>query len=83
MLTLTVALTVGEATAAVFYPFYLWITFGMGFRYGHRYLLVSALLSLAGFALVIALTDYWRLSRRSRRARGSRCCCCPPTPRPC
>ena len=59
MLTLTVALTVGEATAAVFYPFYLWITFGMGFRYGRRYLLVSALLSLAGFALVIALTDYW------------------------
>ncbi len=60
MLTLTVALTIGEATAAVFYPFYLWITFGMGFRYGRRYLLVSALMSLAGFALVIALTDYWR-----------------------
>ena len=60
MMTLTVALTVGEATSAVFYPFYLWITFGMGFRYGRRYLVVSALLSLAGFALVIALTDYWR-----------------------
>ena len=60
MMTLTVALTVGEATSAVFYPFYLWITFGMGFRYGRRYLVISALLSLAGFALVIALTDYWR-----------------------
>ena len=60
MVTLTVALTIGEATAAVFYPFYLWITFGMGFRYGRRYLFISALLSLAGFALVIALTGYWR-----------------------
>jgi two-component system sensor histidine kinase RpfC len=60
MLTLTMALTVGEETAAVFYPFYLWVTFGMGFRYGRRYLLVSALASLCSFALVIALTDYWR-----------------------
>jgi two-component system sensor histidine kinase RpfC len=60
MLTLTVALTVGEATAAVFYPFYLWVTFGMGFRYGRRYLLVSGLSSLGSFALVIALTGYWQ-----------------------
>jgi two-component system sensor histidine kinase RpfC len=60
IVTLTVALTIGEATAAVFYPFYLWITFGMGFRYGRSYLLVSAVLSLCGFALVIVLTGYWR-----------------------
>ncbi len=59
MLTLTLALIIGEATAAVFYPFYLWVTFGMGFRYGRRYLLISALMSLGSFALVIALTDYW------------------------
>src|SRR5688500_14312184 len=38
MLTLTVALALGGATAAIFYPFYLWVTFGMGFRYGRRYL---------------------------------------------
>ena len=44
----------------MFYPFFLWITFGMGFRYGRRYLMVSALASLCSFALVIALTDYWR-----------------------
>ena len=44
----------------MFYPFYLWVTLGMGFRYGRRYLLVSAAISLAGFALVIATTAYWR-----------------------
>jgi two-component system sensor histidine kinase RpfC len=60
MLTLTVALSVGEATAAIFYPFYLWVTFGMGFRYGRRYLFVSAAASLLSFALVIAVTEYWR-----------------------
>ena len=60
MLTLTAALALGEATAAIFYPFYLWVTFGMGFRYGRRYLFVSAAASLLSFALVIALTEYWR-----------------------
>jgi hypothetical protein len=60
ILTLTVALAVGEATAAIFYPFYLWITFGMGFRYGRRYLFVSAASSLISFALVFVLSDYWR-----------------------
>ncbi len=59
ILTLTFALVIGEATAAIFYPFYLWITFGMGFRYGRAYLYASAAMSLASFALVIALTEYW------------------------
>jgi two-component system sensor histidine kinase RpfC len=60
MLALTLVLLIGQGTAALFYPFYLWITLGMGFRYGRTYLLVSAVSSLASFALVIALTDYWR-----------------------
>jgi two-component system, sensor histidine kinase RpfC len=60
MLTLTAALSLGGATAAVFYPFYLWVTLGMGFRYGRRYLFVSAAISLLSFALVIATTAYWR-----------------------
>jgi two-component system sensor histidine kinase RpfC len=60
MLALTMVLLIGQGTAALFYPFYLWITLGMGFRYGRRYLLVAALTSLFSFALVIALTEYWR-----------------------
>jgi two-component system sensor histidine kinase RpfC len=50
----------GQETSAIFYPFYLWITLGMGFRYGRSYLRVSAVLSLVSFGAVIAVTDYWR-----------------------
>jgi two-component system, sensor histidine kinase RpfC len=60
LLVLTAGLLIGQGTAAVFYPFYLWITLGMGFRYGRSYLLVSAVSSLLSFALVIAMTEYWR-----------------------
>jgi two-component system, sensor histidine kinase RpfC len=58
--TLPIGMIVGGAVVAPLYPMFLWITFGMGFRYGQRYLLAAALASLAGFALVIALTEYWR-----------------------
>jgi two-component system, sensor histidine kinase RpfC len=60
MLALTMVLLIGQGTAALFYPFYLWVTLGMGFRYGRRYLLVAAVTSLFSFALVVALTEYWR-----------------------
>ena len=60
MIALTLVLLIGQGTAALFYPFYLWITLGMGFRYGRNYLLVSAVSSLLSFALVIAMTEYWR-----------------------
>ena len=60
MIALTMVLLIGEGTAALFYPFYLWITLGMGFRYGRGYLLAAAVTSLFSFALVIALTEYWR-----------------------
>jgi two-component system, sensor histidine kinase RpfC len=60
IVALTLVLLVGQGTAALFYPFYLWITLGMGFRYGRSYLLVSAISSLVSFALVIAMTEYWR-----------------------
>jgi two-component system, sensor histidine kinase RpfC len=60
IVALTLVLLVGQGTAALFYPFYLWITLGMGFRYGRSYLLVSAVSSLVSFALVIAMTEYWR-----------------------
>ena len=49
----------GEITAP-FYGFYLWVTFGNGFRYGHRYLYVSTLFSVIGFILVLSYSPYWR-----------------------
>jgi two-component system sensor histidine kinase RpfC len=56
---LPAGMIVGEAWVAPFYPMFLWITFGMGFRFGERYLFASAGLGVIGFGSVIALTDFW------------------------
>ena len=53
-------LYVGGAMAAPWYLIYLWVTFGNGFRYGTRFLEVSAVLGAAAFALVIHITPVWR-----------------------
>ena len=39
---------------------YLWFTFGNGFRYGVRYLVVSLVLSMLGFAAVLGLSEFWQ-----------------------
>lgn len=56
---LPLGMIVGEAWVAPLYPMFLWISFGMGFRFGRSYLFASAGLSLIGFGLVIGLTDFW------------------------
>jgi len=58
--TLTMALRTGGAYTSFWYPVYLWVTLGNGFRYGNRYLFASAVLSLAGFGYVVATAEYWR-----------------------
>lgn len=45
---------------AVIIGVYLFITFGNGFRYGRTYLHVCQVMSLAGFALVMFMGDFWR-----------------------
>ena len=45
---------------AVIIGVYLFIIFGNGFRYGRTYLHACQVMSLMGFALVIALNDFWR-----------------------
>ncbi len=52
-------IVIGEA-GAVLYGVYLFVTFGNGFRYGKAYLFFSQGLGIAGFSLVLALTDFWR-----------------------
>src|SRR5688572_4490616 len=49
----------GEA-GAIIIGVYLFITFGNGFRYGRAYLHASQALSIIGFGLVVALSEYWR-----------------------
>jgi two-component system sensor histidine kinase RpfC len=49
----------GEA-GVVFFAVYLWVTIGNGFRFGVSSLIVSAVLSLVGFGVVVAVSDLWR-----------------------
>jgi two-component system sensor histidine kinase RpfC len=49
----------GEAGAPLF-VIYLWVTLGNGFRFGLGAMGISALLSVAGFGVVIAASDLWR-----------------------
>ena len=49
----------GEA-GVVFFAVYLWVTIGNGFRFGVPSLIVSAVLSLIGFSVVVAVSDLWR-----------------------
>ena len=45
---------------AVIIGVYLFITFGNGFRYGRTYLHACQVMSLVGFTLVMAMSDFWR-----------------------
>ncbi len=49
----------GEA-AIPWFGIYLWVIFGNGFRYGEKYLYLSAFLSIIGFSIVIQTTPYWQ-----------------------
>ena len=39
---------------------YIWVALGQGFRFGTPYLLLSLALSVAGFGIVLATSDFWR-----------------------
>ena len=57
--TTTVAMSISGAAASPLFMFYLWITFGNGFRYGKNYLYISMCLSIIGFSLVLYLSPFW------------------------
>jgi two-component system sensor histidine kinase RpfC len=57
-MTAYIMYSLGEYCAP-FYIVLLWVTFGNGFRFGRKYLLVSALLGTTFFSLVILATVYW------------------------
>ena len=44
---------------APLFAIYLWVIIGNGFRYGARYLTVSALLSLVGFSFLANFNSFW------------------------
>lgn len=57
---LSLFMNAGGATTAMWFWTYLFVTFGMGFRYGREYLLYGTFFSAAGFLFVILATPYWR-----------------------
>ncbi|MFO1154978.1 MAG: ATP-binding protein [Rhodospirillales bacterium] len=56
---LSIFLHLGGGSAAPFYPIYLWVTLGNGFRYGLIYLALSVPTAVAGFLFVWLTTPYW------------------------
>jgi len=57
---ISIFLHVGDSYAAPWFPIYLWVIFGFGFRYGLKALGASAVLSILGFGAVVASTPYWQ-----------------------
>ena len=48
----------GEFGAA-FFPIYLWVIFGFGFRFGIMYLFAASIQSIIGFTVVYITSPYW------------------------
>ncbi|WP_419896721.1 response regulator [Roseomonas sp. USHLN139] len=53
-------LHLGGEPVAAFFPIYLWVVFGNGFRFGLPALRITMLAALAGFGAVIATTEFWQ-----------------------
>ena len=43
----------------IFFPLYLWCIVGFAFRYGERYMWLSALLTLPLYSIILSSWDYW------------------------
>jgi two-component system, sensor histidine kinase RpfC len=52
-------LHLGGERVALFYPVYLWVIFGNGFRFGIRFLFAAVPVATLSFALVVATTPFW------------------------
>ncbi len=50
---------VGGAPTSAFYPLYLWVILGNGFRFGLRFLFIAMAAALLGFGLVCLTTPFW------------------------
>ncbi len=58
----TMMFTGGEETVFLF-VFYLWVILGNGFRYGVKYLYISAAVGLIGFVATIVWGEFWQQHR--------------------
>jgi two-component system sensor histidine kinase RpfC len=53
----------GDELTAFTYPIFLWAIFGNGFRFGVKYLFISAIVGFFAFLAVIVTTPFWRENR--------------------
>lgn len=56
---LSYAMSIADAYGGPWYPVYLWVTFGNGFRYGIKYLFIAMAASVIGFSGVLASNIWW------------------------
>ena len=56
---ITYAMFYTDALGSVLFGAYLFITFGYGFRYGVKYLIACALMSITGLSIVMYFNEYW------------------------
>ncbi|VAV89845.1 hypothetical protein MNBD_ALPHA04-1983, partial [hydrothermal vent metagenome] len=54
---------VGGADIAAVYPVYIWVILGFGFRFGIKWLILSALMATASFAWIITNVEFWIQNR--------------------
>lgn len=57
---LSFGMILGGELMVPLYPLFLWVIFGMGFRYGQRYLMISSAIGTLGFGTVVVVSEYWR-----------------------
>ena len=58
--TISLELYLGGGATSVFFPIYLWVVFGNGFRFGVPALFTSMGVAVAAFIAVVAATPFWR-----------------------
>lgn len=58
--TLSLFIYFGGEAASIFFPVYLWVILGNGFRFGIGYMYASMLTNGVCFALVVAYTPNWQ-----------------------
>jgi two-component system sensor histidine kinase RpfC len=58
--TTTFFMTLTGSHGVPLFLVYIWVALGQGFRFGTPYLLISLALSVAGFGIVLAMSDFWQ-----------------------
>jgi two-component system, sensor histidine kinase RpfC len=61
-IALSLLIHLGGHAAAIFFPIYIWIILGNGFRFGVSYMYFSMVMNVVCFLIMVAFTAYWKES---------------------